>query len=351
MVVLSVALLGLALWGCTAGGASAPITGRGAVSSETAQATTSTHPKVRAEQNGAIAVALSTGPRSIDPRTGERLGIASGLRNLGAGEVRDWDWSPDGTSLVYVLNCILTCGDFPHGVFIRDVATGQTRHLTAVPDTTTAVAWAPDGTKIAYVDRGQIHVMDPNGSRTGAVVSTARHVADSVSWNPTSGLIAFADSPRGKGPDNVYVSGLDGSAPRLIAPGAEPAWSPDGAEIAFLRGCAVWVKTMGAFPTTTPIARLGSPDIRALDPTLVHRPCSYGLPAQSSQPEWSPDGRLLAVTLPRYGILVVRLNPSCGANSCRFHPTQRVLAPGLPGRVAGNGFSKPAWQPVPVGQP
>jgi hypothetical protein len=97
--------------------------------------------------------------------------------------------------------------------------------------------------------------------------------------------------------------------------------------------------------------------MRAIDPSPAYRSfrprrCVYGVwGSPTLQPERSPDGRLLGVTLPRYGILVVRLNPSCGANSCRFHPTQRILAPGLPGRIALNGFSKPAWQPVPVGQP
>ena len=195
--------------------------------------------------------------------------------------------------------------------------------------------------------------MDPSGSNTGEVVSTGGHVADSVSWNPTSGLIAFADTRRGNGRGRVYISGLDGSAPRLIARGAEPAWSPDGSEIAFRRGCALLVRTVGTFPTTAKITDLGSPRIVALDPWHVDpRNChSDNLQAPTGQPEWSPDGRLIAVALPRFGLLVVRLNPRGGTSVDGFHAKQRVLAPYEQGRTQVYGFSKPAWQPVPVSQP
>ena len=64
------------------------------------------------EHHHDVAPKSDRGPRPRDrgpARTGERLQIVPGLRNLGAGEIRGWDWSPDGTSLVYVLGCFTTC--------------------------------------------------------------------------------------------------------------------------------------------------------------------------------------------------------------------------------------------------
>jgi Tol biopolymer transport system component len=269
------------------------------------------------------------GLHQIDPRTGKLVGPVPGCC-LGA-ELWDADWSPDGSHLVTAMGCAAACDYI--GAFTLDVATGQTRQLTHEPTTgVTAVAWSPDGTKIAYVQVGQIYVTDPKGSRVG-FVQMAGHTARSVSWSPDSTQIVFADAD-GRG--NVYVVGLNGSAPRLVVRGAEPAWSPDGTRIAFRRDCTLWVTSVNG-SRTTQIADLGSPQFLALDPAHLKENCVRGWGGPQGQPEWSSDGRLLAVALPRWGVAVLRPD---GSNL-------RVLQPFERRHPRVSGFSKPAWQPVP----
>jgi len=327
---------------------------------------------VRLPGNGPIDVAGNpTGSSDqsllqIDPLTGKSIGF---LPHTGLGRhlsgLWDEDWSPDGTRLVYVTGVVaLDCPPSACGVFIRDVATGQTRQLIRGADEVTAVAWSPDGTRIAYVQDSwpsslaphgpspacptdwprtlcgtHIYVMTSSGKRVGTV-NLGDHLADSVSWSPDSSQIVFADPPYASGVGHVYVASLNGSAPRLLVQGSDPAWSPDGTQIAFRRGCGIWVSNVNGSGSTQ-VADVGAASITALEPAdATATDCSAANAdsegAPQMQPVWSPDGRFLAVALQDYQVLVIDGN---GANP-------RVLPPA--GRDVGelNGLGPPTWQPV-----
>ncbi len=104
--------------------------------------------------------------------------------------------------------------------------------------------------------------------------------------------LVFASSRDGN--SEIYLSDADGSNQINLTEGSasdtEPAWSPDGSRIAFMRGEAIW--TMNAD---------GS------DPVEL---TAFDADDSLSRPSWSPDGRriafaVLGIELGRYHLFVI----------------------------------------------
>lgn len=171
--------------------------------------------------------------------------------------VCDPAWSPDGKRIAYSTDSGGTLD-----IHLLDVASGKSRQLTNLPNqAATYSAWSQDGKQIAFLDQeGALHVVDV---ATGAV----RKVYDALwepgrpSFGPGGKTIAYAafkpitsryreghseiltvDVATGKGRyapvapgKSLGVRGLDG-----------PAWSPDGASMAYVFASTLWVVAVDA---------------------------------------------------------------------------------------------------------
>jgi WD40-like Beta Propeller Repeat len=128
-------------------------------------------------------------------------------------------WAPEGTRLVFERE---EARD-RRAVYRIDFAGGGLRRLAAGA----APVWSPDGTKIAFVRGRDVYTIDPDGQAEQKLTATARATVGPLSWSPDSTRIAVS---RGGA---VYSIRADGAGEARLATGAQPAWSPDGAKIAY----------------------------------------------------------------------------------------------------------------------
>jgi len=128
-------------------------------------------------------------------------------------------WAPDGTRLVFERKEARG----RRAVYRIDSAGGGVRRLAAGA----APVWSPDATKIAFVRGGHVYTVDPNGQAEKKLTTTARGTVGPLSWSPDSTRIAVSRA------DSIYSVRADGTGESRLAPGENPAWSPNGAKIAY----------------------------------------------------------------------------------------------------------------------
>jgi Tol biopolymer transport system component len=174
--------------------------------------------------------------------TGVRLLVARGFRT---DTYKPWDmgvakpaWSPDGGRIAFEH---LGDGDMtPATAFVVDTAGGAPSRVTvsSIFFAESDPSWSPDGSHIVYWSFGYgiATVNAPSGVPRVLYIDFPRvaYGARPV-WSTKSDLIAFATFPFNGQLQSIYVIPAGGgSATLLIADGYQPAWSPDGAHIAFV---------------------------------------------------------------------------------------------------------------------
>ncbi len=149
-------------------------------------------------------------------------------------------WSPDGSRIAFQSN---RNGAFD--IFVMRVDGGDLRRVTQGEGDETDPAWSPDGKQLAFAANGdifRISVEDtlqgtdaPGGVEAVAINLTNSPAEDSApAWSPDGAHIAFASAR------SIAIVALDGSRPETLVDeaGLTPAWSPDGRRITYVTGPA-----------------------------------------------------------------------------------------------------------------
>ena len=161
-------------------------------------------------------------------------------------------WSPDGRSIAYATGPSDGPEEYLDDIWLMSPDGGDKRPLTHRRGIDEYPVWSPDGSQIAFACTGgrilpsrngdfEICLMRSDGSDVRRVTN-APGVSLAYSWSPSGRTIAFASNrtdPAARlsaGGDLFVLDVLSGQVTRLTrgAPqDVEPAFSPDGRQIAF----------------------------------------------------------------------------------------------------------------------
>ncbi|QUQ64827.1 amidohydrolase family protein [Kutzneria sp. CA-103260] len=161
-------------------------------------------------------------------------------------------WSPDGKLLSYSTD---RAGKLD--IWLRDLATGQDRQLTNLPDAAAVSgSWSRDGKFLAFLDQtGAVYTVEV---ATGAVqkVFNATFEPGRPTWSPDGTVIALAaivpySARYREGLSKILLVNRVTGAARYVDPLPQrslqtrgddgPVWSPDGAKMAFVLGSLLHV--------------------------------------------------------------------------------------------------------------
>jgi hypothetical protein len=199
-----------------------------------------------------------------------------------------------------------------------------------------ALAWSPDGTKIAFaaglntvalgldIPTSNLWVMNADGSNLTQL--TASSADTQPTWSPDGTKIAFTSFRNDTNlfGDNiltaqVFVMNADGSNqepitfPNSAAFDSQPAWSPDGGRIAFVHYGFDGAGVDGGYGEIWTV----NPDGSGLA-QLTAEPSLDPNPITKDRPSWSPDGTRIAFTS----------EVCCGSSPVALNPIWTVNADG-----------------------
>ena len=216
-------------------------------------------------------------------------------------------WSPDGTKIAFISN-----RDYLFSVWVMNADGSNARLVTDKVIDAAEPAWSPDGSKIAFsggvrgsigmtIPAVNIYVVNVDGSGLTQLTRDSG-MNGNPAWSPDGKQIAFSRSRQNVSQTKLWLMNADGSDQRILPNpqdsngffGGQPVWSPDGSKILFLsqRLCRN-IPTSGIYVMNAD----GSNSKLVTNDT---KNCGGYGPAK-----WSPDGtRILAGFAPeREGIL------------------------------------------------
>jgi TolB protein len=200
-------------------------------------------------------------------------------------------WSPDGSTLVYS-----TFGDVPSRIILIDLSTGRSRTLATAPRNTLYITpeFTPDGKSIVFSrasDNGSdIYAIDLSAGAAPRRLSDGKGTENTnPTLSPNGRRIVFVSGRLGH--PELYIMDSDGTSVGQLTEydfadnnyRSDPDWSPDGQLIAYQE------RLNGRFQIRTIAAAGGTPKLLTSE-------------GENQQPSWAPDGRHLVFSSTRTGV-------------------------------------------------
>lgn len=154
----------------------------------------------------------------------------------------------NGPALPYIAFSSTATPSGVDDIFVVDSTGNAVFNLTEHPARDWHPSWAPDGRRIAFASTrasasgdqapaatSDIYIMNGDGSGVRPLTQTPAANDSAPAWSPDGAYIAYVSDESGA--TEIYVAAVDGGAPeRLTSDGrtkGAPAWSPDGRQVAY----------------------------------------------------------------------------------------------------------------------
>src|SRR5262249_19199056 len=137
--------------------------------------------------------------------------------------------------------------------YIKDVGTGAQRRLTTAPEGDTYPAWSLDGLFIAVVGggpigKGSVYVVSPLGHAERRVTEISERWLGRLAWTPDGKSLVVTDRNSDGEPLGLFLLEVESGERRRLTSAqdklfvdGEPAFSPNGGTLAFVRDVALGV--------------------------------------------------------------------------------------------------------------
>lgn len=209
--------------------------------------------------------------------------------------------SPDGTRVAFAWER----DGQKTSIFLKLLAAPTAVQLTISPGSDDEPAWSSDGQKIAFVRRTkeacEIFSVSSIGGPAQRIAECGSRDAGKITWSPSGREIALTGPAPGGALRIELLDTVDGSRKALTRPPAdslgdeEPAYSPDGKTVSFLRS-----RSDGVSDIYTVASAGGEP--RRI--TFENRAITGA--------DWSPDGKSLIFSSNRAGLFSLWKIPAEG---------------------------------------
>ena len=128
---------------------------------------------------GCVAALSAQQTPSGQPRVAPTVDQILSLKRAGSPEI-----SPDGRLVAYtVRETNWDDNAYDTEIWLADATTGATRQLTNAKKSSQSPAWAPDGSKLAFIsdrtDKRQIYLINPQGGEAEALTSCLLYTSPS----------------------------------------------------------------------------------------------------------------------------------------------------------------------------
>ena len=230
----------------------------------------------------AVGSILMNGTRQAEPRWDTFTRITEA-----AGEETAPTLSPDGNTVAYAIRV-----NGSWGIYSQRVGGRNATPIVNDPERDeSAPAFSPDGALIAFHQSGSVGGIFVAGA-TGESVRRVTDYGFDPAWSPDGKEIAFATEEVGEPSSRLsdsalYVVDVGGGSPRRVleADAVQPSWSPSGERIVY------WRNIGGQRDIYTIAAGGGTPIALTNDPAI------------DWSPVWSPDGRFIYFSSDRGGVM------------------------------------------------
>jgi Tol biopolymer transport system component len=244
---------------------------------------------------------IEPAPQPGTPRNGVLLGLSAHVEDPAAAwrvvygeqpahlpedpaQLAQYQFTSSGSEVVYA--------DQRARISAVEVATGDKRALAECLDDSCAARVSPDGRTIASTDGEQVRLQSVGGGVVTTIPTPGSGLVGAPAWSPDGAALAFA------GAEGLYVVTVDSGEVRLVASNPRPgtvtgpvSWSPTSGTVAYF---VSHPKLVDGYEQTAYTATAVDLATGTVTPLMDAGLCfCAGLPTPSLT--WSPDGTVVAV--------------------------------------------------------